>query len=85
MDFMEGSTWYWNDWRDVEFREDYTFYAPDGNCDNGECTWRTEGGFIVIDCFSQNYDVTVYFTTIVHFFITTLPTSFLTYPESIYR
>ena len=49
MDFMEGSPWYWNDWRDVEFREDYVFYAPDGNCDNGECTWRTEGGFIVID------------------------------------
>ena len=27
MDFLEGSTWYWNDWRDVEFREDHTFYA----------------------------------------------------------
>ena len=34
----------WNDWRDVEFREDHTFYAPDGNCDNEECTWRTDGG-----------------------------------------
>merc|ERR1711871_1332387 len=49
MDFLEGSTWYWNDWRDVEFREDHTFYAPDGNCDNGECTWRTEGGNVIID------------------------------------
>ena len=47
--FLEGSTWYWNDWRDVEFREDHTFYAPDGNCDNEECTWRTEGGNIIID------------------------------------
>ena len=49
MDFLEGSTWYWNDWRDVEFREDHTFYAPDGNCDNEECTWRTDGGIIIID------------------------------------
>ena len=49
MDFLEGSTWYWNDWRDVEFREDHTFYAPDGNCDNEECTWRTEGGNVIID------------------------------------
>ena len=49
MDFMEGSVWYWNDWRDVEFREDHTFYAPDGNCDHEECTWRAEGGFVIID------------------------------------
>ena len=40
--------WYWNDWRDVEFREDHTFYAPDGNCDYEECTWRAEGGFVTL-------------------------------------
>ena len=47
--WLEGSEWYWNDWRNVEFREDHTFYAPDGNCDNGECSWRAEGNNIFID------------------------------------
>ena len=40
---LEGSVWYWNDWRDVEFRKDNVFYAPDGNCDNEECSWKAKG------------------------------------------
>jgi len=48
-DYLEGSVWYWNDWRDVEFRKDNVFYAPDGNCDQDECSWRAEGNSIKID------------------------------------
>ena len=43
--YMEDTVWFWNDWRDVEFRSGGKFFAPDAdNCHDGEtCTWSVQG------------------------------------------
>ncbi|KAJ1633341.1 DnaJ domain-containing protein [Pavlovales sp. CCMP2436] len=49
LDFMRGSKWNWNGWRDVEFRHDGAFWAP--NCDpetDGECKWSAHGGNVYV-------------------------------------
>jgi hypothetical protein len=41
-EFMKGSRWLWNNWREVEFVADGSFVAPAENCDNpgnAACTW----------------------------------------------
>lgn len=42
--YMEDTVWYWNDWRDVEFRSGGKFFAPDAdNCHDGTtCTWSVK-------------------------------------------
>ena len=33
---MEDTIWFWNDWREVEFRSGGKFFAPDAdNCHDG--------------------------------------------------
>jgi hypothetical protein len=41
-EFMKGSRWLWNNWREVEFTTDGSFVAPAENCDvkgNAACKW----------------------------------------------
>ena len=48
---MEDTIWFWNDWREVEFRSGGKFFAPDAdNCHDGTtCTWHiTDNGRKVV-------------------------------------
>jgi hypothetical protein len=43
-DWMKGTTWNWNDWRDVTFEYDGTFTAPTKECQQpGSCRWSAGG------------------------------------------
>ena len=49
--YMEDTVWFWNDWREVEFRSGGKFFAPDAdNCHDGTtCTWHvTDSGRKVV-------------------------------------
>lgn len=43
-EFMKGSVWMWNGWREVRFNKDGSFYAPESNCQESLCTWEVDGG-----------------------------------------
>eukprot|EP00035_Acanthoeca_spectabilis_P024484 m.454006 g.454006 ORF g.454006 m.454006 type:complete len:163 (+) comp20595_c0_seq1:193-681(+) len=50
-DYIKGSRWLWNNWREVEFTPEGNFVAPAENCDqpgNAACKWTaTEDSLIV--------------------------------------
>ena len=49
-EFLKESIWHWNGWRDVKFMADFSFEAPDPNCEPlGSCTWRIVGSKVEID------------------------------------
>jgi len=50
MEWVRGTKWNWNRWRDVELRFDGDFWAP--NCDsetNPECKWSAHGGKVYVN------------------------------------
>ena len=44
-----GSTWRWNNWRDVEFSCDGSFSAPTPDCESGRCSWWADEHNVHID------------------------------------
>lgn len=41
--YMEDTIWFWNGWREVEFRSGGDFIAPEPNCqDSGRCSWEVD-------------------------------------------
>jgi len=49
-EFMAGSTWHWNEWRDVTFARGGKFDAPTDDCQRGDCSWSVgAGGEILIE------------------------------------
>ena len=49
MEYLRGTTWRWNNWRDVTFECDGKFSAPTPDCESGHCRWSADGaGQIVI-------------------------------------
>jgi len=50
-DWLRGSEWHWNGWRDVKLKADGSFWAPSPECsqDNArDCNWSAHSGFIWI-------------------------------------
>ena len=41
--WLRGTTWNWNNWRDVTFEPDGTFNAPTPECQNKGCQWSAGG------------------------------------------
>ncbi len=37
--WLKGTEWHWNDWRNVKFHKDGRFEAPDKQCKRGRCRW----------------------------------------------
>jgi hypothetical protein len=51
MDWLKGTRWLWNDWREVVFLENGSFLAPAENCErdgNPKCRWSTNGDSILV-------------------------------------
>eukprot|EP00037_Helgoeca_nana_P011222 m.100594 g.100594 ORF g.100594 m.100594 type:complete len:159 (+) comp20686_c2_seq1:229-705(+) len=50
-EFMKGSRWLWNNWREVEFTTDGSFVAPAENCDvkgNAACKWSATDEAVIV-------------------------------------
>ena len=49
-EWMKGTTWHWNNWRDVVFEADGAFQAPTPECESGgRCTWTCRGNEVRIE------------------------------------
>lgn len=48
-DWLKGTTWRWNNWRDVTFECTGRFSAPTADCEAGGCRWSVDGDSIIID------------------------------------
>lgn len=48
MNWMKGTTWEWNKWRNVQFKSDGTFVAPTQECQGGRCKWCTQKGKVYV-------------------------------------
>uniref|UniRef100_A0A7S2JNA8 Uncharacterized protein n=1 Tax=Haptolina brevifila TaxID=156173 RepID=A0A7S2JNA8_9EUKA len=51
MDWLKGTRWLWNDWREVVFLEDGSFLAPAESCErqgNPKCRWSASDGQILV-------------------------------------
>lgn len=47
--WLKGTTWNWNDWREVQFEQDGTFAAPTHECQHkGACKWTASHKTIYI-------------------------------------
>jgi DnaJ-class molecular chaperone len=49
--WLQGTTWHWNNWRDVVFHADGEFTAPTPECENGgeQCTWTATSSEVRIN------------------------------------
>eukprot|EP00038_Savillea_parva_P022725 m.38397 g.38397 ORF g.38397 m.38397 type:complete len:161 (-) comp5657_c0_seq1:104-586(-) len=50
-EFMKGTRWLWNKWREVEFTPEGGFIAPAEKCDTGgnpACTWTATEDHIIV-------------------------------------
>lgn len=50
--YLEDTIWFWNGWREVEFRSGGDFIAPEPNCEqSGRCSWKVDesGRSVTID------------------------------------
>ncbi len=48
-EFLQGTVWFWNNWRDIKFNKDGSFFAPEDNCQHNDCSWSVTGNKITID------------------------------------
>lgn len=37
--WVKGTTWHWDNWREVQFQQDGTFDAPTRTCQHKQCKW----------------------------------------------
>ena len=47
-EWLAGTTWNWNNWKNVKFEASGKFDAPDKPCEEGRCTWSARKGKIKI-------------------------------------
>lgn len=47
-EWLAGTTWNWNNWKNVKFESNGKFDAPDQPCLDGRCTWSARKGKIKI-------------------------------------
>lgn len=48
-EWVRGTRWNWNRWRDVELRRDGTFWAPNCNPERQpECRWAAHSGYVFV-------------------------------------
>jgi DnaJ-class molecular chaperone len=47
-EWLAGTTWNWNNWKNVKFEPSGKFDAPDKPCEEGRCTWSARKGKIKI-------------------------------------
>lgn len=50
-DWLKGTRWLWNNWREVVFLENGSFLAPAENCErdgNPKCRWSIAGDQILV-------------------------------------
>ena len=47
--WLKGTTWHWNNWRFVIFRDDNIFLAPDDQCARERCRWSADTEHVYID------------------------------------
>lgn len=47
-DWLKGTEWNWNNWRNVKFNKDGTFDAPTQDCRSGQCIWSANKGKVFI-------------------------------------
>ena len=48
-DWLKGTTWRWNNWRDVKFECDGRFNAPTPDCEAGRCRWSASADSIIVE------------------------------------
>jgi len=46
--FLKGTEWNWNNWRNVKFNKDGNFEAPTRDCQGGQCRWSANKGKIFV-------------------------------------
>lgn len=46
--FLKGTEWNWNNWRNVKFSKDGNFDAPTRDCQSGQCKWSANKGKVWI-------------------------------------
>jgi len=46
--WMKGTEWHWNGWRNVQFEKDGSFVAPTSDCRQGMCKWSANKGKVFI-------------------------------------
>lgn len=46
--WVKGTTWHWNNWRDVQFQQDGQFDAPSRECQHKGCKWTASKDKIYI-------------------------------------
>ena len=47
-EWISGTVWNWNNWREVVFHEGGSFYAPTPDCESGQCFWGGRNGKVFI-------------------------------------
>eukprot|EP00656_Telonema_subtile_P015660 TRINITY_DN18239_c0_g1_i3.p1 TRINITY_DN18239_c0_g1~~TRINITY_DN18239_c0_g1_i3.p1 ORF type:complete len:210 (+),score=47.87 TRINITY_DN18239_c0_g1_i3:87-716(+) len=50
-DWLKGSEWFWNGWRNVKLKADGSFWAPSPECEADQahgCNWSAHSGYIWI-------------------------------------
>ena len=47
-EWLAGTTWNWNNWKNVKFESNGKFDAPDAPCEQGRCSWSAKNGKIKI-------------------------------------
>jgi DnaJ-class molecular chaperone len=48
-DWLRGTEWFWNGWRNVKLQPDGTFWAPSPECEhpgNPDCVWSAHSGYV---------------------------------------
>jgi DnaJ-class molecular chaperone len=46
--WLKGTTWEWNKWRNVQFKADGNFVAPTRECQGNQCKWCTQKNKIYV-------------------------------------
>lgn len=46
--WLKGTEWNWNSWRNVKFEKDGSFDAPTPDCSRGQCKWAANKGKVFI-------------------------------------
>mmetsp|Transcript_30079 Transcript_30079/g.70118 ORF Transcript_30079/g.70118 Transcript_30079/m.70118 type:complete len:502 (+) Transcript_30079:61-1566(+) len=46
--WLKGTEWHWNGWRNVQFEKDGSFGAPTSDCRQGMCKWSANKGKVYI-------------------------------------
>jgi DnaJ-class molecular chaperone len=49
-EWIQGTTWNWNNWKNVKFEANGKFTAPDAPCEQERCSWRADAKRVYIEC-----------------------------------